>query len=55
MILLTLVISQTLPGKTTKYLPVTCFKSSLLTHIEGEAPYWQAGKDTFLLELSKSA
>lgn len=54
-LLLTLVISQRLPSKTTKYVPVTCFKSFLLTDMEGEAPYWQTGEDIFLLELSKSA
>lgn len=38
-VLLTLVISQRLSGKPTKYLPVICFKSFLLTDIEGEALY----------------
>lgn len=40
LLLLILVISQRLPDKTTKYLPVTFFKSFLLTDLEGEAPHW---------------
>lgn len=34
----TLVISQRSPGKTTTYLSLTCFKSSLHTDICGESP-----------------